>query len=384
MNTQGKRIIVVLGMHRSGTSAITRGLSVLGVDLGADLYPAAIDNPKGFWEDKDFLVLNERLLKHLKSGYDVLGLPVNLAASFAGDAQMESLLREAADLVRIKLRRMKLYGFKDPRTSRLLPFWKKVFSRVGCVPGFVIAVRNPLSVAASLWVRNAIDSRKAHFLWLEHMVSALIDSIGFPRLVVDFDRFIDDPSRELARIANALGLNMSVEGADASREFSEEFLDGKLRHTRYTDFDLKQDPQVPGNVILLYEMLNGAARDEIQIDGEAFTARLQELRRGFGEFSMAFQYLSQLEDQLRDLGESKSMCERAVADLTQTVIERDGEIAELIRRAAMCDGEIAKFNLAIVDRDQEISELRTCSGMRLGTALLSPLRSLRLLITLRR
>jgi hypothetical protein len=55
-----KKIIVVLGMHRSGTSALTRGLSTLGVGLGDTLHPAGSDNPTGFWEDRDIIAFNNK------------------------------------------------------------------------------------------------------------------------------------------------------------------------------------------------------------------------------------------------------------------------------------------------------------------------------------
>ena len=68
-----KRVIVVLGMHRSGTSAITRGLQELGADLGPDLMPAAEgDNDKGFWEDMGAYRINERILSKLGSSWDGL------------------------------------------------------------------------------------------------------------------------------------------------------------------------------------------------------------------------------------------------------------------------------------------------------------------------
>ena len=56
---------MVLGMHRSGTSAITKGLEVLGVNLGDNLLPPKDDNPKGFFEDRDLVNLNERVLEKI-------------------------------------------------------------------------------------------------------------------------------------------------------------------------------------------------------------------------------------------------------------------------------------------------------------------------------
>ena len=62
--TAKHRIIAVLGMHRSGTSAVARGLKALGVELGEHLMPpAANNNDKGFFEDVDVNALNNEILK---------------------------------------------------------------------------------------------------------------------------------------------------------------------------------------------------------------------------------------------------------------------------------------------------------------------------------
>jgi len=63
---QKKRIVVIIGMHRSGTSVIARGLKVLGVTLGDNLMPPGEDNPKGYWEDLDINELNVELLNFFK------------------------------------------------------------------------------------------------------------------------------------------------------------------------------------------------------------------------------------------------------------------------------------------------------------------------------
>lgn len=83
------------------------------------------------------------------------------------------------------------------------------------MPAFVIAIRNPMSVAASLSVRNGVEATKAHLLWLEHMASALIEGRGYRRIVVDSDRLMDGPRRELLRVAETLGLEVSCERSAA-------------------------------------------------------------------------------------------------------------------------------------------------------------------------
>ena len=73
-----RRVIVVLGMHCGGTSAITRSLQVLGIGLGDNLHPPGADNPTGFWEDRDVIAINEGLLGYLGSEYDQLHLAWSL------------------------------------------------------------------------------------------------------------------------------------------------------------------------------------------------------------------------------------------------------------------------------------------------------------------
>ena len=122
------RSIVVLGMHRSGTSVLTRGLQGLGVHLGDDFVDTQPDNPTGYWENKGIVDLNERLL-------DVFGLNWE-SISLIHDAQwkgseVQALRTEAAAYLQTHFLRHPLWGFKDPRTIRLLPFWRQCFKTSG-------------------------------------------------------------------------------------------------------------------------------------------------------------------------------------------------------------------------------------------------------------
>ena len=118
-----KKLVVVLGMHRSGTSAVTRGLSFLGVDLGVSFIPSQKDNVKGFWEDKDFKELNEEMLKSLGHDWHTLKL-------LNGDKlcdQLKAYRTRALDLLKTKICHSVVFGVKDPRFSLLLPFWRDLF-----------------------------------------------------------------------------------------------------------------------------------------------------------------------------------------------------------------------------------------------------------------
>ena len=144
---------MVLGMHRSGTSAITKGLEVLGVDLGDNLIPPQEDNPKGFFEDRELIELNERILK--KTGHSWYDLaPIDPALMTGPDLLTERL--EAGAFIRRKLNASEAVGLKDPRLSILMPFWFDVLQDIDVETGYIIPVRNPLAVARSLLVRDGL------------------------------------------------------------------------------------------------------------------------------------------------------------------------------------------------------------------------------------
>ncbi len=147
-----KKLIVVLGMHRSGTSAITRGLQVLGASLGERLMPAIEGiNDKGFFEDIEINAFNIELLSVIKSDWFYLS-PVK-------EFQLEKLRREgyflrAVALIQEKIKSEDIFAFKDPRVAKLLPFWKEVFSHCQINVNYVLALRHPLSVVNSLAKRD--------------------------------------------------------------------------------------------------------------------------------------------------------------------------------------------------------------------------------------
>jgi O-antigen biosynthesis protein len=244
------KIVVVLGMHRSGTSVVARGLEVLGISLGDNLYPPAVDNPKGFWEDRDILGINEELLARIGSGSERLGL---LDWKMPKSSEITSIGDRGEKVIREKCAQYRFWGFKDPRTARLLPFWQPIFDRVGCDVCYVIALRNPLSVVQSLSDRNGLGKEKSLYLWLEHLLPAISMTTTSKRVVVDYDKLLDNPQVQLVRVALMLGLPAPESLSLAAYE--KEFLESGLRHARYTRQDLDRTPDLPTQVIPAYELL---------------------------------------------------------------------------------------------------------------------------------
>jgi glycosyltransferase involved in cell wall biosynthesis len=369
-------------MHRGGTSATARALKAIGVPLGNDLHPAGDDNPKGFWEDRDCLALNEELLLHLGSAYDRLAP----AWSFAEhDPAISALRVKAAQIIIRKMSQHGFrWGFKDPRTSRLLGFWAQVIQSCDLELSYVIALRNPLSVALSLHKRNGISIEKSYVLWLQHMVRAVVDTAGFPRLVVNYDLLIDQPDLQLPRMARALGLNTGEPVAEL--EPLNEMLDPTLRHSEFAIANLRLDDRVPDDVATAYEILSRAATDEVSLDDPAVSRTFEALDGRLRAYSPIFRHVNELEqdkivlytaigghdsevaairgaqlhNEARIAGLSQEVAEGAVqiAALNQIVAEQASQIALFDLSVAKREQSQHAWNLALADKDEEIARLR--------------------------
>lgn len=232
----GIGIAVVVGMHRAGTSAVARALPVLGFDLGPRLMSADVRmNARGFFEDVDIVAQDDALLDALGADWKSVAL---LADAGHDDARHADAAVAARELLAARVAPTGRFACKDPRMPRLLPFWQRRFRELGLADGYVIAVRHPAAVVASLTARDGLDPRRSAWLWLVHLACSLAYTRGRPRVVVDYDRLLAAPERELARIAGAFGLPAPDPAEPAMIEFRDRFLAADLRHSHFASDDL--------------------------------------------------------------------------------------------------------------------------------------------------
>lgn len=241
--------LMVLGMHRSGTSALTRVLSLHGPALPGDLMAGRADNPRGFFESRGMVALDDRMLAALGSAWDD-------ARPFAPDAAavLAGFVPDCVALLRDQVPAEAAFILKDPRACRLLPAWLPALEAVAARPFAVIAVRNPLEVAASLATRDGMAKRDAMRLWLSHVVAAERDTRGLDRVVVHYDDLLRDWRGVVARV----GLRVRGEASAAT----EGFLAGALRHHGRGTDDLLRDAAVPAVVKRAYAELRRAPGEE--------------------------------------------------------------------------------------------------------------------------
>ena len=177
-------------MHRSGTSAVAGCLHRLGVDFGPRLMPPTADNPRGYYEHIDVVNLHDRLLLALGGGWDeTRPLPTGWLLD---DALTETYRADLLQLLRRDVPAAPLWGIKDPRLCRLLPWWEPIWPALETRPLFVIVRRRPSEVAASLYRREGFSAPKSYLLWLLHMVEAERWTRVGQRVFVDFKDFLAD------------------------------------------------------------------------------------------------------------------------------------------------------------------------------------------------
>ncbi|QSR84392.1 glycosyltransferase [Methylacidimicrobium sp. B4] len=308
------RAVLVLGMHRCGTSALTRCLGLLGVELGSELIEPAADNPTGFWEDGRFLSINQRLTQLLgEEGrwWEYL-LPPEVPLSSSG---VRSLIAEAVEEIERRFAPFPLWALKDPRTLRVLPFWEEVLHQAGVGGEVVLAVRHPLACAHSLLRRDGIPEDRSLLLWTSQYLAHWPRLAARPFLAVDYDRVLEEPERELRRLCGRLGLPWSKAALAEARTF----LQPELRHSRFVLRDLRERPDVPPLVVETFEAL-----EELCVHPEAKTAsaRMAALHAEFGRMVPL----------LRTLDGEMSVARRSRQELSAVrglVEARDRELAQL-------------------------------------------------------
>jgi hypothetical protein len=229
-------------MHRSGTSALARGLQLMGVYLGEDFLSPRADNPTGYWEDRNIYAINERLLAVLGLKWEDVAL-INDPRWNSPD--VEVLQTEAVAYLRSSFLNHSLWGFKDPRTIRLLPFWQSALQRLEVSDSYLVVIRNPRSVAHSLMRRHGMDALTSHLLWLTYVVPQLPAIANRPFIVTDYDLVIAQPRSQLERIACRLDIPLNDSCNAGIDQFTHDFLDSNLRHSFFNSSDFELDPNLP-------------------------------------------------------------------------------------------------------------------------------------------
>ena len=228
--------ILVLGMHRSGTSALTWLLGRLGAALPRDAIEASGDNARGYWESQALVKADDQLLRVVRSSwFDPRALDFS-RLSADGLRSRKNRIREAIESA---WGDAPLLAIKDPRQCRCVPVILDVLNEMRIEPRALLMLRSPAEIARSLASRDGTTPAYAHLLWLRHMIDAERATRGLMRAVVDYDAMLGDWRGTMTRIAPLAGCE-GWQADETEASAIEAFLDPGLRHHRDAASELEQ------------------------------------------------------------------------------------------------------------------------------------------------
>jgi 2-polyprenyl-3-methyl-5-hydroxy-6-metoxy-1,4-benzoquinol methylase len=346
-------MLMVLGAHRSGTSALAGVIQRLGVELGENLLgPQAGVNERGFGEHSDLVALHDHLLGQLGSRWDSIH---PLPEKWWQSSEIDSISREISNVVERDFGNTKLWGLKDPRLCRLLPLWLNILEQRACEPSFVIIYRNPLEVTASLSRRDRMETQQALNIWLQHILDAELYSRGYPRAIISYRQLLEDWRGTMRSVGELLSLQWPANIDQAEREIVD-FLDDSLRHHQLNKEALSG---VPSWIRETYACLEQA----YQNGDEDLQPQFDRLGREYRDAVSLFSPLLLSEEQkFREVDsgfkqacaiiEAKNAAEQQQMKTLQDVEAGFKQSIEMLNEK---DAELAKMNALLTDRVRSLA-----------------------------
>jgi len=353
------RALMVLGMHRSGTSALTRIFNLLGADLPKNLMPAHESNPTGHWESNDLVVIHERLLESAGSNWHDWR---KFNPEWLTSPPARQFTHEVLAVLRKDFAGSSLFAIKDPRICRFWPFWRDVLQEFGATPLVAMPVRNPLEIAASLKRRDGFLATNSLLLWLRHVLDAEHDTRGLPRAIVSYESLVADWQHAISTMTPQLRLSWPRRGATSNLAI-EQYLSAEFKHHSVTPEYLAGKPEVVDWVRDAYAALMHLAEHP---DDPVDLATLDAVRAAFDKASEAFGVLlalgeAELVRRAEDFERQKSSVASLAAELETVKGERERATAELNILKPTLD-ELVQIRTQLVNAEEaekiSTSELR--------------------------
>jgi glycosyltransferase involved in cell wall biosynthesis len=283
--------LVVIGMHRSGTSVLTRVLGMLGAQLPSDLMPPTEANPDGYWESMGLYRIHDDMLHAAGSSWHDLG-PV---PPFWENTQfIENYRSRLIEALKASFGDAAFFVLKDPRISRFVPFIDSALREFGAEPKFIIAIRNPWEVARSLKARDGFHHAKGLLLWLDHTLCAERSTRLSGRTFVLYDALLSDWRSSLLKACEELGVTFP---AKHDTEI-ESFIKPAMRHHVHMVEDVHARDDIAAWAKVAFEAVRSLAQNKPGDHIEALDQVYNEFtsaQKAFGPL-LAEAYATQLKE----------------------------------------------------------------------------------------
>ena len=354
--------MVVFGMHRSGTSILTRVLNAHGCALSSQLLGANPSNPSGHWESSVAIAINDQLLADLGRSWDDL-------RELPHDWMQRSEARAAKDKIRILLdgdfRSERLWAIKEPRMCRLAPLWIEAIAELGFEVKAVIAVRHPREVALSLLRRDGLPVAHGLMLWTHHLLEAEAATRDLPRVVVSHREISSNWRSAMERIGSGLGVDWPVSG-----DVAEKVLEGFISEDSININEAVSGPgnagdQLPEICRALYEhalaVESGvhawpqfvAVADEVRAVSRIYGPVVDELYR---TIRITLERKQENETNLRQVGDLLPLVSAAAGRLDHYMLhadEKQGELMSRLDRMAEFESRIDQLKTELFTQSME-------------------------------
>lgn len=338
--TKAKQAIVVLGMHRSGTSALTRVLSLLGADLPKNVLGPGLGNETGHWESDDLWPIHDDMLTAAgTSWHDWRAIGADWIESGPAEATKQRLLA----ILSQDFAGSTLFTVKDPRICRFVPLWLDVLARFAATPVPVLPVRSPLEVAASLRRRNGFPLTKSYLLWLRHVLDAERNTRHLPRAIITYDLLLDDWRAVAKRISETTGVRWPRR-SDRSELEIDRYISETHRHHVSDEAQLKARADVTDWVKDAYATLRGMSYETERADQHRVLDRIS------GEFDKAAAAFGLL--LAGEAEDAETRLRDAQTRGQTTLVERDTALAKLAEREIVLE----TANNALQQAQQQVAD----------------------------
>ena len=210
---------------------------MLGVDM-TDEIGAVRGNENGQWERLEIVDLHDRILALFGRGYWTPQHDLPLPPGWWADPRLRPLQREIAGCFERQLASETLFGFKDPRTARLLPMWRQIFDELNLVPKIVLCLRNPAQVARSLHDRDGLDLELGEFRWFTYMADIFRNVDDQQICTIEYETWFDNPDANLEKLMRFLNIRWRQSDADLRMALAD-IVDQRLRHDTGADLSAR-------------------------------------------------------------------------------------------------------------------------------------------------
>ena len=369
-------VVFVVGMHRSGTSAMAGALQTIGLELGHNLLEGNRHNPRGYFENREVVDINNDLLAALGAGWDTI---VPMEKGWEAAAELAPFTDRIRSFLLKSLEQYPLLGIKDPRLGITLPLWQRVLDELAISHSYILMLRHPLEICQSLAFRDFMSTEKALMMWANAMLTLECATRPYPRTIASFEAFQADPFVTVEKVSYDLAMPFSMSAAVRKVQL-ETFINPSLKHHQAAkEHAITGQPAFLGKLrVSLQQLLQAPAEKAIwsQIDGIR-TAFLQYARLFYPKESQELLRISWLQQASQAEEVQVGGDEALGGKYEQMLLENENlreQLEEYVALYASSSLELTHTQNLLTDEQAKHQALKRAFSTRLGWALTGPLR----------